>query len=311
MELKDCAALLRREDEYLLITHIRPDGDTLGSAAALCHILRRLGKTAYLFPNPQVTETYAPFVSPYLAPPGFAPRRTISVDVADARMLPAGVQGPVWLALDHHPGGGGFGENSLVWPHKAACGELVLALAEELLGGVDADEASLLYIAVSTDTGCFRYGNTRADTFFAAGALTAAGADVFRLNKLLFRTKSRARLLLEGYICSSLRSWRNDQLNIAVVTLDMLSRAGATENDCEDLAALAGQVAGNRVSVTIRELEDGRCKLSLRTDGSVDASQVCARFGGGGHKMASGCELAMGPDEAAETIRAAIEEVWP
>ena len=92
----------------------------------------------------------------------------------------------------------------------------------------------------------------------------------------------------------------------------MLRRAGVTEDDCSDLASLAGQIRGNRVAITVRELsvDPPRSKVSLRTDGGVDASQVCARFGGGGHKMASGCELDLPPDETADAVRRAVEEVW-
>ena len=137
-------------------------------------------------------------------------------------------------------------------------------------------------------------------------------ADLSLLNKIFFRTKSPARLALEGMVCSSLRSYRDHAINIAVITLDMLRRAGVTEDDCSDLASLAGQVRGNRVAITVRELsvDPPRSKVSLRTDGGVDASQVCARFGGGGHKMASGCELHLPPDETADAVRRAVEEVW-
>ena len=139
-----------------------------------------------------------------------------------------------------------------------------------------------------------------------------AGADLPLLNKIFFRTKSPARLALEGMVCSSLRSYRDHAINIAVITLDMLRRAGVTEDDCSDLASLAGQVRGNRVAITVRELsvDPPRSKVSLRTDGGVDASQGCARFGGGGHKMASGCELDLPPDETADAVRRAVEEVW-
>ena len=187
-----------------------------------------------------------------------------------------------------------------------------LLLIELLLGTPDKEEADLLYIAVSTDTGCFCYANTNSDTFRAAARLFDAGAELPRLNKLLFRTKTPERLALEGMVFSSLRSYRDHAINVAVITLDMLRRSGVTEDDCSDLASLAGQVRGNRVSMTVRELsaDPPRCKVSLRTDGGVDASQVCALFGGGGHKMASGCELDLPPDETADAVRRAVEEAW-
>jgi len=312
MELSQAAEFLRAHDRYRLVTHRRPDGDTLGSAGALCHALRRMGKAAYLLPNDETTETYAPFIAPYLAPEGYDPTVNIAVDVADTNILCQGFSGPVHLWLDHHPDRNGGREPGVIWPHKASCGELILELIERLLGQPDREEADLLYIAVSTDTGCFLYANTNADTHRAAAALVDAGAALPRLNKLLFRTKRRGRLLLEGMVYSTLRSYRGCALNVAVITLDMLSRAGVREDDCDDLANLAGQVAGGRVSITVRELsaDPPSSKISLRTDGGVDASRVCERFGGGGHKMAAGCELSLPPTEAAEVIRAAVEDVW-
>ena len=115
---------------------------------------------------------------------------------------------------------------------------------------------------------------------------------------------------LEGMVYSTLASLRGGELNIAVITLDMLRASGVTEDDCDDLANLAGQVAGSRVSVTVRELsaDPPESKVSLRTDGGVDASRVCARFGGGGHKYAAGCELGTDGEESERRLVAAVEE---
>ena len=308
--LRESVEFLREHDNFLILTHIRPDGDTLGSAAALCHALRRLGKQAHLFENPDTTDKYLPFVAEYWAEAGYSYETVISVDLADARMFPRGFTGDVDLAFDHHPNGGGYARRRITWPHRSSCGELILAVLEEL-GGITPEEANLLYMAVSTDTGCFVYANINAETFHAAGRLLDLGARAPYLNNILFRTKRRARLLLEGYIYSTLRSYKNDQLNIAVITLEMLEKAGAVESDCEDLAGLAGLVAGSRVSVTIRELRPGHSKVSMRSDGTVSCTEVCKRFGGGGHLMASGCEMELSGHDTAEAMRKAIEEVWP
>ncbi len=313
MELLECAEFFRRHDNYIVITHRRPDGDTLGSAAALCHALQRLGKAAWMYRNSEITELFMPYVEAYLAPPEYAPQTVVTVDVADTTLFPVGFDGAVDLWLDHHPARGLPREPGMTWAHKSSCGELILELIETLCGGVDREEADLLYIAVSTDTGCFVYDNTNADTHRAAARLMDAGADIAALNKPLFRFKSRARIVLEGLICSDLRCFRGDLISVAVVTLDMMRRSGATEDDCNDLASLAGQVRTNKVAVTVRELSEDppRTKVSLRTEGTVDASAVCMRFGGGGHKMASGCELACPPEEAVEKILAAVEDLWP
>ena len=310
MDLQTCAEFFRSHDNYMIITHRRPDGDTLGSAAGLCHALRRMGKTAYLFPNPEITDTYLPLVEKYLAPGDYTGETVVATDVAEATLFCEGFQGSIDLWLDHHHTRGEERPNAVVWEHKASCGELIMELIELLCGDLQQEEADLLYAAVSTDTGCFVYDNTTAETHRAAAKLLDAGANTPYLNKILFRYKSQARITLEGMVCSGMRSHNN--ITTAIVTLDMLRRSGASEDDCSDLASLAGQVRGNKVAITVRELseEPPRCKVSLRTDGCVDASQVCAVFGGGGHKMASGCELPCSPEETAARIIAAVEEAW-
>ena len=312
MELHEGAEYLRRNDNYIIVTHRRPDGDTLGSAAGLCHALRRMGKTAWLFPNPEITETYLPFVREYLSPEGYLWSSVIAADVAEESLFCSGFSGTVDLWLDHHPSRRPVRNNAVIWSHKASCGELILELIEMLCGSITKEEADLLYMAVSTDTGCFVYDNTTAETHRAAARLLDAGADLPKLNKPLFRFKSRARIVLEGLICSNLSVYREGTVSVAVVTLDMMRRCGATEDDCSDIASLAGQVRGNRVAVTVRELSElpPRSKVSLRTDGCVDASKVCSLFGGGGHAMASGCELDCAPVETVEKILSAIDALW-
>ena len=303
MTLNDCLAYLKENDGYLLLTHIRPDGDTLGSAAALCHILRRMGKTAYLFDNPQVTANYKPFVTPYVAPEGFAPQTVAAVDLASVNLFPQGFQPrPIDLCIDHHPTNSGYAKRLFCQPEKASCGEIILQLAQalELL---DTQTATLLYMAVATDCGCFVYANTTAETHLAAAALIDAGADYKRLNKLLFRTFTYSRLRLEGMLYSGLlRYGPGGCVTVATVTMQMLEQADATEDDCEDIASLAGRVSGSRVSVTIREMKPGLCKLSLRSGEDFDSSAVCALHGGGGHRMAAGCTIKASPDEARDII---------
>lgn len=311
MTVGECVQTLKENDQFLILTHTRPDGDTLGSAAALCSALRRAGRTAVMYQNPEITEHFMAYVAPYL---GEGPENAfvISVDVAGEELFPEGFDGKADLAIDHHPKNPGFAlRGTLLNGDKASCGEVVMQVIEAMNGRLTKEEADLLYMAVSTDCGCFVYGNTRADTHLAAARLIDAGADAARLNKALFRSFSFSRLKLEGLIFSSLRSYRDNALNVAVVTLDMMRASGATEDDCDDLASLAGKVRGNRVSVTVRELGPGRSKASIRTDGSVDASVVCGRFGGGGHKMASGCTLDAGPEELAERLLGVINELWP
>lgn len=310
MTRQECADFLASHDNYLLLTHLRPDGDTLGSAAALCHFLRRMGKGAWIFPNADTSDFYLEMVSPFYPEEGQSFDTVVAIDISARNRIAAGYEGKVDLSIDHHPESGDFCTYACVDSTKAAGGELMLEVME-LLGGIDSFEADCLYTAVSTDSGCFRFSNTTADTFRAAARLTDAGANIADLNKKLFRSKSRARMLLEGMICSSLLSYKDAQLNIAVVTLDMMNKAQATEEDCMDMADLAGMVSTNKVAITVRELRPNHCKISIRTDGSISSITIAKAFGGGGHLMASGCEIPLEPFAAAEAIRKVTEELWP
>ena len=135
MMIEECAKLLMQQDQILLVTHRNPDGDTMGSAAALCSALRRAGKCAYLFPNKQVIAKLLPFVEPYFAPADFVPSYIVAVDVATERMFALGFSGRVDLCIDHHPSNGHYAVRELIDADRAATGEIALKLISTQKGG--------------------------------------------------------------------------------------------------------------------------------------------------------------------------------
>ena len=312
MTIKEAAAWLGSHDRYLILTHKRPDGDTIGCAAALCRGLRGLGKTTHICPGTGETHLFTPYLEGLLAPEGFQPETVVSVDIA-ARGLFTDTGKPwlergIDLAIDHHPSQEFFAKETCLDASRAACGEIIYEILQEL-GQVNAETALPLYVAVSTDTGCFQYGNTTADTHRVAAALMDTGLDVFPLNKRHFRTKTWARLQVERLIVERMHRYEEGKIAVAPVSLSLLDEAGATEEDMEDIAAFLGQIEGVETSITIRELADGGCKLSVRTSGGLNATKVCAILGGGGHAAAAGCTVDMGLKEAEEQILAAIRQV--
>lgn len=311
MTVQECAAFLRTHDEYLLITHVRPDGDTLCSAACLCSALRRMGKTAYLYPNREATEKYLPYVEPYFSPEGYTCGTVVSVDTAEEGMFAKGFSGAVDLSIDHHASNSGYASMTLLHPDRAACGELILELIQELCGSITKEEATLLYIAIATDTGCFQYMNTTADTFRAAARVIECGADNGRLNVTFFRSVPRSRIALEGMIYRNMRFYREGKIVIAPVTEQMLKDSGVTENDLDDLAGLAGRPEGSIVSITVKEKTPTTWKVSMRSKPEVNVSSLCAKFGGGGHAMAAGCVIEGDLETVIDRIVSAIDEEWP
>lgn len=293
LTVQEAAARLRQMDNVLLLTHVRPDGDTIGSAAALCQALRDMGKTAYLLYNPEITDTYAPYAAPYWAPEDFAPAHIVSTDIAALNLLPdnaAPYAGRIELAIDHHGSHGFFAPNVCLDAEAAACGEIIYHIIRALTAVTPAI-AMLLYVAISTDTGCFVYTNTTADTHRIASELLETGIDIGPVNKALFRTKSKTRLAMEARMVADMELYDSDRVVVMSIPLSLRQELHATEADIEELSSLAALVEGTDCGITLRELKPGKVKLSLRTGPRVDACAVCQRLGGGGHKAAAGATV--------------------
>ena len=197
LTLPEAAQRLQQAHTLLLLTHRRPDGDTVGSAAALCRGLRSLGKEAAVLENPQLTDKYRPYLQGLTCPSPLPGAMTVSVDVAGREMLCKGAGDlPVDFILDHHGTNPGFAPEGLIDPSAAACGEIVYSILRALGVCLDRAMAEALYVAVSTDTGCFRYANTTARTLRVAAACLEAGAEAYSINRQLFETTRLPRLRL-------------------------------------------------------------------------------------------------------------------
>ena len=310
---QEAAALLRRQDHILILTHRRPDGDTTGCAAGLCRALRQLGKTAWLLKNPDMTSINAVYVDGLWAPEDFSPAFVVSVDVA-ARSLFFPAAEPyidrIGLAVDHHPSFEDFGEARCVDASRAACGEIVYEICRAL-GEVTPEVALPLYAAVATDTGCFVYANTTDNTHRVAAALLETGIDYFAVNKRHFRTKTRRRIAIEAELMGNAEFFHQDRGVFLTIPLSLLARTGADENDLDDISSLAGIIEGVDCGAVLRELKDGEWKLSLRTgaNGRVNATRACGLLGGGGHAMAAGATLHGTLEEVKRQVLDAIDQV--
>ena len=314
LTVSQSAALLRSFEHVLILTHVRPDGDTVGCAAALCAALRAMGKTAYLLPNAGITENTAPYFAPYAAPADFVPEKVVSTDIAAAGLFPDNAKpyfNRIDLAIDHHPSFEHFGKANIVRPEAAACGELVLDIIRELTP-VTAEIALPLYVAISTDTGGFIYSNVTAATHRAAAELMDTGIDYRSVNKIFFQTKSRVRMQLEAAMLAGARFYDTNRVAVLSVPQALLEQFHATESDAEDLSSLAPQIQGVDCAVTMRELGEGVWKFSLRTGERVNATEVCRLLGGGGHARAAGATLeGVTQAEAEARMLEAIAQIVP
>ena len=305
------ARLLLEANDILILTHQYPDGDTLGSGYALCRALLRAGRRARVACADPIPEKYD-YMLDGLEEPDFEPAFICAVDVADPKLLGSlrRYEGSIRLCIDHHGSNEGYAKQTRVDPDCAACAELLYRILVEMGVRITAPIALLLYMAIATDTGCFVYSNTTPDTHRIAAALMETGFDAQWVNKRHFRVKSLKRMQIESRLVREMDLAQNGTLVFAYVTLDLIRELEATEEDLEDISAFIGQLEGVDNAVTIRQLKPEECKISLRTDGkTLNASAVCAVYGGGGHAAAAGCTIQGTPAQAKAAMLKAIEQV--
>ena len=309
MTRSECAAWLLSHDNYCILTHGRPDGDTLGSASALCLGLRQLGKTAYILENPGTTPYLGRCILGLTKAAPEIGDTLVSVDVASPQMLPIihrDYADRVRLRIDHHASATPFTKLELVEPETAACGEIIYELLMEMGVELTKEMAWRLYIALSTDTGCFRYANTTAHTYLVAGACAATGAELYPITQELFDTNSLSKLRLQSYIVENARFLMGGRA--AVCAIPKAMEETVTREDMEGIPGFLRSIEGVKISATIRVSPEG-CKLSVRAVPGYDATEVCRKFGGGGHKGAAGATLNMSLEEATEAAIRALTEL--
>lgn len=310
MTKAECARWLAEGDHYLILTHRRPDGDTLGSAAFLCRLLRAMGKTAHILSNPEITPRYRPLHEGLTTGEVLDCHTLICVDTASESMVPEAFRQllpRIALRIDHHGASASFTPLELVEPEAAACGEILWDLMTALGVPMDKDMAHALYTAVSTDTGCFRYANTTAHSFLTAAACAQAGADLPEINRVLFDTNSLAKLRIQGWLIGHARFYREGQVVVCPLPLSVEQQMGVTEDDMDNISGYPRTIEGVKIAATLRQSADGTVKVSVRALPGYDAGAICAQFGGGGHKGAGGCNLNMPLEEAAQLLSQALE----
>lgn len=313
MTRNECARWLLRHDNYCILTHLRPDGDTIGSSAALCLCLRQLGKTAHILGNPEITEKYKPLHQGLTKPAADDGDTVISVDIASASLLPQNAKPlleRIALRIDHHFSATSFTPEELVDHTAGACGELIYDVLTEMGVALDKAIAIPLYTAVSTDTGCFRYPNTTAHTLRVAAACHDTGADLHHVNQLLFDTNSLPKLRIQGWIAENTRFFAGGKLAVCAIPLSVEQELGVTEDDMDNISGFPRSIEGVCMSATLRQTADGGIKVSVRAVPGYDASAVCAMFGGGGHKGAAGVSMRMPLEQAAAIIENAMLELY-
>lgn len=289
IDKKECVKLLRENGEFLVLSHEHPDGDTLGSAFALCEMLKILGKKRAFRCGDDISADFSYMTDGFVSDEVENPF-VIAVDVADTKLLgsiEAEYKDKIDLCIDHHMSNTLYAEKNLVEDRAAAC-EIIYELA--LCAGIELNRymRNCIYTGISTDTGCFRYQNVTPSVFRVAAELTEQGVDSKKINKLMFETKTKSFLRLEMIARETLEYHFGSRCAIITITQDMYEKSGSNEHECYPITALPRQIEGVLVGAVIKQKKDGSYKVSVRTEDGIDASEICARLGGGGHKGAAG-----------------------
>lgn len=311
IDFKDAAKILREKDKILILTHDHPDGDTLGSGYALCRALRKIGKVAEVVCSDKVADSYA-FMWEGMERLNFEPEFVVSVDIADAVLLGKQFEecynGKINMNIDHHGSNKLEADCTLLESDSAATAEIIYFIILELGVEIDRHMADCIFTGISTDTGCFRYSNTTARSHKIAAVLIEAGANSHEINQIFFETKTKVYAALERLALDGMRMYFNDSLAVIAVTQEMYQKTGATDSECDRISALPRQIEGVKAGVTLRETSNGDFKVSLRTNGPVDAARLAAKFGGGGHAKAAGFRLDGPLDSALEKLLEVLEK---
>ncbi len=293
IDIKKCAELIKDNDNFLVLSHEHPDGDTLGCAFSLMAALKKLNKKRAFLCSDEISADFSYMYDGIVNDEVGETPYIIAVDVADTHLL--GDLAPKYadkvdMGIDHHMSNSHF-TKLLLLEDKASASEIVFELVKEL--GIEIDEyiGNCLYTGISTDTGCFRYQNTNANTFRVASELVEKGINTKMINKLMFETKSKSELELELLARNTLEYHFNEKCAIITITQDMYEKSGSNEHECYAITALPRQIEGVLVGAVIKEKKSGAFGISVRTEGDIDASLICSRLGGGGHSGAAGCEI--------------------
>ncbi len=293
INLVELCRYLKSHNNYVILTHISPDGDTLGSAFALALALKSIGKNAFVVSNDEIPVKFDYFVKP-AGLKSFDYETIIAVDVADAKLLGSLYEkyaDKIELTIDHHVSNTRYAKRLYLDAEASATAECIFELIKKLRVKITPLIAACLYTGIATDTGCFKYSNVTPKTHLIAAELHRCGIDAAEINRLMFDTKSRARVELEKMVLDTAEFHFDDRCMLLTVTSEMQEKSGCEQSELEGVAAMSRTVEGVKVGVSIKQTEPDLYKISVRTYEPFDASKICAALGGGGHRAAGGCSV--------------------
>jgi phosphoesterase RecJ-like protein len=291
---------LREHQTFAVLSHVRPDGDALGSQLALGLSLRQFGKDVCIWNEDGMLEKYSflPNANLLTKPPA-DPQDfdvAIALDTAIQNRLGTTVaaikSAGLWINIDHHPSNPGYGNLVYIDPNAPATGQILFELIKRQKLPITREIAENLYVAISTDTGSFQYSNTTARTFEIAAELVRAGVDVGRVSQATYENYPRRRAELLRDLLGTMRFHANNRVASFSLSLATAKKLGVLPEDNEGLIDHLRAIRGVIVAIFFEELPDGKVRVSMRSKSKqVNVCAICEKFGGGGHVLAAGARV--------------------
>jgi phosphoesterase RecJ-like protein len=307
-DFAEIAAVLRERRRFVVLSHLRPDGDALGCEIAMALCLQQLGKDVTVWNEDGLLDKFRflPNATLVEKPPA-EPQEFDAAVVLDTAVqsrigtCAAAIKSAgVWINIDHHITNNHYGDLAYIDASAPATGQILYEFFRSQELPITYAMADNLFVAISTDTGSFQYPNTTARTYEIAADLIRAGVNVGELSQKMYESYPRRRLELLRALLNVLRFTKNDRVASFALSLETARKLGAQPEDNEGLIDTIRAVEGVIVAAFIEELADGKVRISLRSkDPKIDVSKICSAFGGGGHTLAAGARLT-GPLHAAE-----------
>ena len=314
MELQEIFEIFSANDNFTILTHKSPDGDTLGSGFALCYYLRSIGKCANVLNGDEFPGRYDFMYEQYQAQ-DFEERYVIAVDIADPNLIGSKLaryqqEGAVDLCIDHHISNKHFAKKTYVDAKASAAAMIIYDILKAGSAKISDLMAKCLYTGIATDTGCFKYENTTPKAHLIAAELMAYDIDYANVNRQMFDVKSRARMEVEQIVTSNMKYYFDGKCSMITLTKKLMEECGADQAEFDGLASIPLSVEGVQIGITVKERHTDYYKISVRTTDKLDASQFCKQFGGGGHIRAAGCEIKGTLEEVEKALLDGVEKLF-
>ncbi len=300
MAIKEITEAINKYDDFVITSHVNAEGDAIGSELAILYLIKQLGKDAIIVHGDEVPQRYLflPGADKIIVVGGEGMRdydQTIIVDcptIERCGKLESFVRGAkIKINIDHHVSNENFGDYNWVNPHASSCGEMVFQLFKEMNLNINEDIATMLYVAILTDTGSFRYDSTTAETHCIAGELIKIGVHPAKIAQRVYETKTLGDISLLSKALSTLTVTANGKISYMYVTKDMMEQTRTKPDRTDGFINFARAIEGSEISIFFREdtEQPNRVHVSFRSRGMVNVNVLASKFGGGGHPKASGC----------------------